>query len=69
MKFLIYHSDYYYPYEKVYDTYTEAKDNFEKLRLKRKEEMEFDTDPFFTKDYLCIIVDEISKDVAGEIKL
>ena len=65
MRFLIYHSDYYYPYEEVFDTFEEAKLNFEKLRSNRKKDMELSTDPYFTKDYLCIIVDEISKD--GEL--
>lgn len=61
MKFLIYHSDYYYPYEEVFDSLPEAIAAFEKKKEDRKDEMEYNNDPYFDKDYLCIILDEIDK--------
>jgi hypothetical protein len=62
MKFFIYGSDYYYPSGDTYYTLPEALAAFEKLKEQRKGEMEFDRDPYFETDYLCIVLDEIDKE-------
>lgn len=62
MKYLIYHSDFYYPYDEVFDSLPEAIAAFEKLKQERKEQMEYGNDPYFEKDYLGIILDEIDKE-------
>jgi hypothetical protein len=62
MKFIVYYSDYYYPYDEVFDSLPEAISAFEKLKAYRKDQMEYGSDPYFATDYLGIIVDEISKE-------
>ena len=62
MKFIVYHSDYYYPYDEVFDSLSQAVAAFEKLKADRKDQMEYGIDPYFATDYLGIIVDEISKE-------
>jgi hypothetical protein len=62
MKYFVYSSDYYYPGGDAYYTLTEALAAFEKLKERRKGEMEYDRNAYFETDYLCIVLDEIDKE-------
>ena len=67
LKFIIYHSDNYYPSATEYDDYTTAMRDFSKLKSRRIEEAEMSEDPFFEKDYLCIVLSEIDVEALKEL--
>lgn len=62
MKFIVYNSDYYYPYDEVFNSLPEAIAAFAKLKEQRKGEVESENDAYFETDYLCIVLDEIDKE-------
>ena len=68
MKFIVYCSDSYYPGAEEFDTLEKAKSRFEELKDYRSEEVLSSDCPFFKKDYLAIVVDEIDIDKLQSLK-
>jgi hypothetical protein len=58
MKFIIHYSDRYYPNVDEFTSLEEAVSRFKKLREERWDQC-YEADPYFDKDYICIVIDEI----------
>jgi hypothetical protein len=59
MKFIVYNSDFYYPFATEYPSVAEAVKAFRELQSSRMEEIRNKNSLFFSKDYLCIVIEEI----------
>ena len=58
VKFIIHNSDFYYPSVEEFDNYVDAMKAFSKLKESRINEVNNKSDPYFDKDYLCIVIAE-----------
>jgi hypothetical protein len=70
MKFVVYHSDTYYPGIEEFDDYVEAMKDFSKLKESRINKVDNKSNLYFDKDYLCIVISEIdAKELAALKKI
>jgi hypothetical protein len=67
MKFVVYNSDLCCPSIEEYDDYSEASRAFSKLKAEKIDICKDNSNPFFGKDYLCIVVNEIDVNKIREL--